>query len=222
MEDIRSTMTEEEIEAHMRKEEEELNGYISKFAIANPPADMADDENEEEVYTLDTEDNKAYKVESTLLTREVESSSFVAEPADTINIGGAIHGRLAPPSEPEYIPYATTVEAMINDKMGPDLFQDFHKLVIDTLTMKALNSLVVQIRMEQDKLNESIQNSITGVVSILVCDASDEVDKKVLELRKAMRNGKVVYEDIPEWATSYVKGYITNAVTEFALLTERN
>ncbi|BCO16086.1 hypothetical protein_gp033 [Bacillus phage vB_BceM_WH1] len=213
MEDIRETMTEEEIEAHMRKEEDELNGYISKFAIANPPATTADDENEVEIFTLDTKDNKAYTV---------ESSTFIAQPAPTVNVGGHIVGTLAPPEEPDYVPYATTVEAMINDKMGPDLFQDFHKLFVDTLTMKALNSLVSQIRAEQNKLAEATFGNVSGVVSGLVNDASLEVDKKILELRKAMRNGKVSYEDIPEWATNYIEDYIRNAVTEFALLTERN
>lgn len=211
MEDIRVGMTEEEIKEHMRKEAEELDGYIGRFVTANPtPAERAEEE-EEDVIQLDLEKGTALQVESTIVTRERDEEVDLMFPSPTFT---TISNGLTEQQVEALIAKALT------EKEEPAVYQKLSKRINDTFTRRAISQIIKKLSDEARRL-DSQNNAGYRRTYESVFKSIQELDKMNDELRLSIKYGVVNYDIIPEWALDEIQENIDEMILNLSILSER-
>jgi hypothetical protein len=190
-------LTAAEIGEQIRRDEEEMDRRLSKFAQfmpLNADASSITEENEDdEEFVVDLDKGVVTQVESTLLVRDTPAHSVDWDPTVPANL---------PPIE-----------------IKVDLGAKYGKLMRDLLVRKAVAKLIRSIRDEEEKL-ENQRESMPAYVAETLGKAIEDVSRKAMELLKIIRHNEVHYEDIPEWATRYIEDYIEHTLTNLILLAE--
>lgn len=203
-EEIKAGPTEEEINEQMKRDEEELNGYLSKFQTVSLPDSSKveeEDEEEEETITLDLDSGKAYeKVGEGVAVRNEEGKIEIVEDEEL----------------------ADKIKKVLEKEEQPRLQKKYDLLLHDLLVSKALASLMKKLNDTETDLLDTATAKRMGMLSdVLEKEISDTMYKKRIELRKAMAGGKVSYDMIPAWAETYIEEYMRDAIGGLVELTER-
>lgn len=197
------------VEEVMRRDQEELDNHLRKFAhIQQPDSSKVeeDDEEEEETITLDFKEDgvTAYeKVAEGFLERTEEGFGMVDE--ETSRHLKEMLENQAPKKHDNEL----RLEGMIKDK----------------LVSHAMKVLVEQMRDAADAAEKAAESRLKGTDfgTHFAAQTIRELDKRKDELRKAWRyDGKVDYAKIPDWAMSSIEAYLANGIVEMLKFTERD
>jgi hypothetical protein len=210
---IKQGPTPEEIEAQMRKDEEELDRYLSKFMAANPMPPTSgveeQEDEEEETITLDFDKGIAtQKVGEGVAVRNEDGSIEVIE--------GSVADKIA-----EVVKEGNTVvyEPTPFEK-EKNRFQD---MITERMVSKALGSLMQRLNKVQDEAEKAAYNAGLGYLgertSMGLYKAVDEQKK---EIRQCWNGATVVYDKIPAWAMPWVEDYIRNGLNTLLDFVERD
>ena len=151
-------------------------------------------EEEEETITLDFSNNTIYQKEEHLLVKTSDSGSVIS-----------------------YVPETETVKVQEQNTFQSEL----NNLLVDTITSKALASLLSKHRSVSDEVEGIIHSKRMGGLSdLLDSEIHKAMDKRRQEIRACFVGGTVRYEKIPTWARSYVKEYIKDMVHGLVMLTD--
>ena len=202
--------TEEEIQAQMERDEQELNGYLNKFKTIEQPDSSkveVEDEEEEETITLDfTEDGlKAY---------EKEEETIIV-PGGTLKLAEAAKGE----------DIFEAIKRVIEEKKEeePRLKTKYNDFIQDLFVSKAIGSLIQHLGFTENSVALAVNEHRIGLLNYeLERDFTETVYKKKQELREAIAGGRVHYDRIPNWAENYIDDYIRDAISGLTLLTERD
>lgn len=210
--DPRINMTDEEIAAIMAEEEEELNGFISRFSP--PPIDssgVSEEDEEEEEFTLDLAKNVAYEKVAEGIIYQQDGETVVTPIGDT---------PIPPLSGVTNEDLDKLIEQKIKE-VTESKERKYRDFVSDVLVRKALASLLSKTRQAADDYEAALENALPHIAEIML-PAQREIEKKRTELRRTIVGNIVHYENIPDWADEYIRIYIDNAITDLAVLSERD
>lgn len=207
---IKTDLTQEEIEAVMRRDEAELEGHLNKFAkLPQPDASGVKEEEdaEEETITLDFEEDgiKAYeKVAEGVLARGADGELVEVDEATAERVKEILEAEA--PKKPEY---AKRYEDMIRDRF----------------VSKAIASLMEKLNDAASDMEKAIGGILgsTGVGNQLNEETYKLIQTRKDELRKAWSwNGTVQYEYIPDWALESIDEYIRDGLNSLLDFVERD
>lgn len=102
----------------------------------------------------------------------------------------------------------------------PNTFKnELQDLLLNTITSKAVASLLAKHRALDTELDLLLENKRMGELRDLLDNEIDSVmEKRRRELKACYIGDKVRYESIPEWARTYVKEYMRDMIGGIALL----
>ncbi|MEX3713412.1 hypothetical protein ABFV99_13490 [Cytobacillus horneckiae] len=167
---------------------------MTKEQIKESPLYVVEEEaEEEETITIDFDNQTAYQKEEHLF--------FDKSGATNITVGtlDASKFQLEPPK--------------------PTFKDEMNDLLINTITSKAIGSLMKK-RFELDtQLDVLLSNQRMGELGpIFSNEINSLLDSRRRELNKCFFGSEVRYENIPEWAKSYIKDYTTEMVRNLSVL----
>lgn len=177
-------------------------------------------EEEEETITLDFDNQKIYQKEEHFIT-SISSKPFVVDPKAGIishdpktgvTISDCVYRRPT-------IDTNTVIPEPV--KEAPIFQTELNNLLVDTMTSKALASLLSKHRSVSDEVEELIHSKRMGeLTDLLDSEIHNAMEKRRQEIRSCFIGGTVRYEKIPSWARSYVKEYIKDMVHGLVMLTD--
>ncbi|PFK99856.1 hypothetical protein COJ01_17485 [Priestia megaterium] len=199
------------------------------------PNYVVEEENEEETFTLDFKNKTAFsKTEGVIMSENISASNI-----DTSKIvdGSKIVANTITSNEFNNVypfpgtpyPYSETpVRPLPHNPLPVELkpaeptFKDeLQDLLINSVTSKAIASLLSKHRALDNELDELMSKRRMGELGDILDQEMDEMmNKRRQELRACYVGGDVRYEKIPEWAKRYVKEYIGNMIHGLAILVE--
>lgn len=220
--DPRLEMTAEEIQQAMAAEEEELNGYIGKFALTpQPDSSSIDEEDEEETITLDLENNKAY---------EKVAEGIITSDGKVHEVDTGLYKAFTEAQDKEAVEEATNIIleqiADVDDRVI-DLEEGkaakYRNLVSDIFVRKGLASLLRKTRDSIAEYQDLVESQkLPGHMRPAMAEALKAVEKNQIELRKSINGDIVHYDLIPHWAEEYLKNYLEDAIGALTSLAERD
>lgn len=213
-------LTQEEINEIMRRDEEELEGYLNKFkTVALPDSskvEVDDEDEEEETITLDfTEDGvKAYEKKETIIVKDENG-----------NIKGYSNEYVIPDEGVLLDKIKSLIES--EKKEEPAFKVEMGGFIQDIFVSKAVASLMKKLHDAEKKITRDDRafDGMGQVGNILEMKIVDEMYEKRQELRRAYISewdNRIDYNKVPEWAKSYIKEYIQNMMSGLVELTERD
>lgn len=150
-------------------------------------------EEEEEIFTLDFENNTAITKQEFVCIKEEASNT----PLTTIEVA----------SEP----------------LKPTFQQEIENTFFNKLTSKAIASLISKQRELDTDIEEAISSKRMGKLNdILDREVSAVLNKRRQELRNCYAGPIVKYDRIPDWAKGYIKEYIENMIHDMDSLLNDN
>lgn len=167
--------------------------------------DFEIEESDEEVITLDFDNNLAYE-------QEIIIGENVVTDWKELGKQNIHEGEMAPVQAPVAPPVRTYKE-------------DVADLFVNTLTSKAIASLITQHRDLEKTLSDEVSKKHAKKMGAtfnthenVICKS---IDGKVSELRRAYGfTGRVDYNLIPDWSKGYIEDYIKNFISELCTFTE--
>ncbi|WP_455675601.1 hypothetical protein [Pradoshia sp.] len=157
------------------------------------------EEEEEEVITLDFSNQSIYQKGEALVIK-LDEECTVKEPDNSKVVNITEKVAVEPPS-----------------------FQsELQTLLIDSITSKALASLLTKHRGLQDEISSLVDSKYLGELStILDSEIDATMEKRRQEIRSCFASGIIRYDRIPAWAQSYIKEYFKDVVHEWAKSVEK-
>ena len=99
---------------------------------------------------------------------------------------------------------------------------DLSDLLMETLTSKAISSLIKQHHDLEKEIYDDIATKYKGMgkaIRIHTDTMTQSIDKKRDELRRSYGfSGRISYDHIPDWSKPYVEDYIKGFITEVCSL----
>lgn len=165
----------------------------------NPIYVAIEEEDEEEEFTLDFDKNIAYQLNS-----EVEVLSVTPPVEVTQSI-----------EQPSPIPKNDLTQTPDQ----PSFKEEMNNLLLNTITSKAIASLLRK-RMDLDlEIGKVVNQQRMGELNTILSEEFNEIlDRKRMELRKCYIGSQVKYENIPDWAKSYIKDYTQEMIHGLSIL----
>lgn len=184
----------EEVQAVMKKDEEEMDRYLARFPKLNEIADTSEiEDDEEEIITLDFDKNIAYEK--------------VMEGIAVVGTGNVDMIDLEEKPEPA----------------KPTLQQKYQDMITDRFISKAVASLVAKMNDVGKEVFDTTSDKLPpGIGDNLACSLHDKVMEQKRELLAAIAGGKVHYDIIPEWAKPYIDDYVLEALNTLIDFVERD
>lgn len=169
------------------------------------PSYVAEEEEEEEsIITLDFENQTIYEADTTLLMREADNE--VITPYEEDEDEEDNESEEVPPPPPNV----------------PAFKSELQDILMDSITSKAVASLLEKHRTLDKEVDLAIDeaSNMGELKGLLSADIHKTMEKRRHELRAAFNGAGVNYNAIPEWAKSYVRQYVRDAVIGIAVLIE--
>ena len=170
---------------------EEVNENLAPVYV------VEEEDEDEEVFTLDFDNNKAYSKEEHLVVRDGDS---------------IFHASLEVPTMPVNIQPQPPVDPFKNE------LQD---LLLNTITSKAISSLLKKHYDLDTKIDNLFEKNRMGELGTILDNEIDSImENRRKELRNCYAGPNVKYERIPKWAHNYVREYTKDLVHSIAILVE--
>lgn len=164
---------------------------------------IEEEEDEEEIITLDFNNQSIYQKEESLMIK-LNDESTVKELHNPNN-------KLVAP-----------VEKISVVEEPPSFQTELQTLLVDSITSKALASLLTKHRGLQDEISSLVDSKYLGELSTILDNEIDAtMEKRRQEIRSCFASGIIRYDRIPTWAQSYIKEYIKDVVHEWAKSVEK-
>ena len=110
-------------------------------------------------------------------------------------------------------------EELVSQRTYKDSLSD---LLIDTLTSKAIASLIKQHHELETEIYDNVASKYKGMgkaIRMHTESMTESIDKRRRELRRSYGfSGRLSYEHIPEWSKPYIEDYIKGFITEVCSL----
>jgi hypothetical protein len=186
-------LTQEQIEYIMEQDAQEINKYLSKFETFNSVADSSEVEEEDE----DEEEE---------ITLDFDKGVAI-EKKETTLVGDDLFKQIE--------------EAIGAAK--PKLQVKYGDLITERFVSKAIASLIEKLNKAAQAAEEAAEESMKYFPSADTFAelASKPIYQKKDELRRAFYLGTVNWDNIPQWAESYIEEYIFNAINTLLDFSER-
>lgn len=208
-------LTPEQIAEQMKKDEEEMDRRLARFMAANPMPESSgveeQEDDEEETITLDFTEGgiKAYEKKETVIIKDEEGNIKQFSSNYTIE------------DEEEFV---EKIKSIIETEKKPPLQQKYQDMITEKLVSKAIAKMVSMLDKAAMETGRAVRASvrIPGVSDKLSTDTYELIYARKEELKKAWKYGRVDWDNIPEWAHTYIDEYIEEAIWGIASLTERD
>lgn len=188
------------------------------------PNYVVEEENEEETFTLDFKNKKAFsKTEGVIMSEHIDTSKIVANTITSNEFDNVypFPGTSYPHSE---TPISTLPHNPLPVELKPaePTFKDeLQDLLINSVTSKAIASLLSKHRALDNDMDQLLEKRRMGELGNMINkDIEDIMNKRRQELRACYVGADVRYEKIPEWAKPYIKEYIGDMIHGLAILVE--
>lgn len=205
------------------------------------PNYVVEEENEEETFTLDFKNKKAFsKTEGLVVSGNMDTSHIMASggiDASKITSSTISNSELnnvypfprtpypyseTPISTLPYNPLPVDLNKICEVEPAKPTFKDeLQDLLINSVTSKAIASLLSKHRALDNDMDELLEKRRMGELGNMINkDIEDIMTKRRQELRACYVGADVRYEKIPEWAKPYIKEYIGDMIHGLAILVE--
>lgn len=164
---------------------------MGKITEQEPTYEVLEDD-DDEVITLDFDDQTIYSKEEVLITKELNTNEELKDVSATF------------PPKPE-----------------PSFRDELQDYLLNSVTSKAVASLLQKHKDLDTELDLLLEKQRIGRLGDMIDSDIDKImNNRRLELKDCFAGSNIKYERIPEWAKTYVKEYIKNMVHGLSILVD--